>query len=300
MLSARVILLAVLVAVNVTAIIVWITVWMRRQVQGRPTWADGAIGYVTSFLDTLGIGSYAQITAVFKLRGRPDDELIPGTLNVGSFVASFVGSLLFFTAFGVEPVLLASMVISSGVGAWVGSGLVSRMPRRVIQVFMGIALLIAAFFFGMTALHVLPPSGTAMGLSGWRFVVAVLANGVFGALMCIGIGNYAPSMVLLGLLGMHPIAAYPIMFLSDGVLIPVASLGFLRSKRFSHGCAVGLACGGVLGVLCAFPLVELISKHLTWMRWLVIVVIVYAAVSMLRSARAIAVTSSPEETSGAS
>jgi len=151
---------------------------------------------------------------------------------------------------------------------------------------MGVALLIAAFFFGMTALDVLPPSGAAMGLSGWRFVVAVVINGVFGALMCIGIGNYAPSMVLLGLLGMHPIAAYPIMFLSDGVLIPVASLGFLRSKRFSHGSAVGVAVGGVLGVLCAFPLVQMISKHLTLMRWLVVVVIVYAAVSMLRSARA--------------
>jgi uncharacterized membrane protein YfcA len=286
MLTARVILLAVLVVVNVTAIVGWITVWMRRRVHGRPEWIDGVIGYVTSFLDTLGIGSYAQITAVFKLRGRPDDALIPGTLNVGSFVPSFLGSLLFFGAFGVEPVLLASMVISAGVGAWLGSGLVSRMSRRVIQLFMGVALLIAAFFFGMTALDVLPPSGAAMGLSGWRFVVAVLANGVFGALMCIGIGNYAPSMVLLGLLGMHPIAAYPIMFLSDGVLIPVAGLGFLRSKRFSHGCAVGLALGGVLGVLCAFPLVQLISKHLSLMRWVVIVVIIYAAVSMLRSARA--------------
>jgi uncharacterized membrane protein YfcA len=286
MLTARVILLAVLMIVNVAAIARWIADWRRGRLHGRPTWTDGLIGYVTSFLDTLGIGSYAQITAVCKLRGRPDDELIPGTLNVGSFVPSFLGSLLFFGAFGVEPVLLASMVISAGVGAWLGSGVVSRMPRRAIQLFMGIALLVAAFFFGMTALDVLPPSGAALGLSGWRFAVAVLANGLFGALMCIGIGNYAPSMVLLGLLGMHPIAAYPIMFLSDGVLIPVASLGFLRSKRFSHGCAVGITCGGILGVLCAFPLVQLISKHLTLMRWLVVAVIIYAAISMLRSARA--------------
>jgi uncharacterized membrane protein YfcA len=285
LLNARIILLAVLVVVNLTAIVAWIAVWMRRRVHGRATWTDGVIGYVTSFLDTLGIGSYAQITAAFKLRGRPDDEMIPGTLNVGSFIPSFLGSLLFFGAFGVDPVLLASMVISAGIGAWLGSGIVSRMPRRAIQVFMGVALLIAAFFFGMTALNVLPPSGAAMGLSGWRFAVAVLANGVFGALMCVGIGNYAPSMVLLGLLGMHPIAAYPIMFLSDGVLIPVASLGFLRSKRFSHSCAVGLSLGGILGVLCAFPLVELIASHLFLMRWMVIVVIIYAAVSMLRSAR---------------
>lgn len=285
MLTARVVLYTVLVAVNVAAIIGWVVVSRRRRERGKPTWVDGIIGFVANFLDTLGIGSYAQITALFKLRGSPDDALIPGTLNVGSNVPSFLGSMLFFGAIAVDPVLLASMVISSGIGAWVGAGLVSRMPRRRIQVFMGVALLVAAGFFLMTALGVLPPAGTAMALSGWRFAVAVVANFVFGALMCIGIGNYAPSMVLLGLLGMHPIAAYPIMIGSDGVLIPVAALGFLKSGRYSHSCALGLTLGGLAGTLCAFPLVSRIAEHLTLMRWLVIVVIIYAAVSMLRASR---------------
>ena len=284
--DSQVVLYTVLVLVNVTAMLVWIAVARQRQLRERASWADGVIGAVTNFLDTFGIGSYAQITALFKLRGRPADELIPGTLNVGSTLPSFVGSLLFFGAIAVEPVLLASMVVSSGAGAWMGAGVVSRLPRRRIQLFMGVALIIAAIFFAMTALGVLPPSGTAMGLSGWRFLVAVLANFAFGALMCIGIGNYAPSMVLLGLLGMHPIAAYPIMIGSDGVLIPVASLGFLRSGRFAHGVAVGLTLGGLAGTLLAFPLVKTIGEHLAVMRWLVIVVILYAAVSMLRSAHA--------------
>ena len=90
--TARVLLYTVLVFVNVAAIIAWIVVSKQRHLRERPTWADGVIGYVTSFLDTLGIGSYAQITALFKLRGRPADELIPGTLNVGSTVPSFLGS----------------------------------------------------------------------------------------------------------------------------------------------------------------------------------------------------------------
>jgi len=232
MLTARVVLYTVLGAVNIAAIIAWAWITKRRRLRERAEWSDFIIGGVTNFLDNLGIGSYAQITALFKLRGRPADELIPGTLNVGSSVPSFVGSLLFVTAIAVEPVLLASMVISSGLGAWFGAGVVSRMPRRAIQLGMGGALLVAACFFAMTALGVLPPSGTAMGLTGWRFALAVAANFALGALMCIGIGNYAPSMVLLGLLGMHPIAAYPIMIGSDGVLIPVATLGFLRSGRF--------------------------------------------------------------------
>lgn len=286
MLNAKVILYTVLVTVNVAAVAAWIAVSRRRRMHERPSVSDVLIGVVTCFLDTLGIGSYAQITALCKLRGRPPDELIPGTLNVASAVPVFLSSLFYVGAIAVEPTLLASMVISSGFGAWIGAGVVSRMPRRAIQLVMGFALLIAAGFFAMSALGALAPAGAAMGLSGWRFGVAVAANFVLGALMCIGIGNYAPSMVLLGLLGMHPIAAYPIMIASDGVLIPVATLGFLRSGRFSPGCALGITLGGVVGVLLALSLVKQIAGHLTAMRWLVIGVVLYAAVSMLRSARA--------------
>ena len=186
---------------------------------------------------------------------------------------------------GVEPTLLMAMVISAGAGAWIGAGIVSRMRRRVIQVSMGVALLLAAGFFTMTNLGVIPPTGSAMGLAGWRFALAVVANFVLGALMCVGIGNYAPSMALLAFLGMHPIAAFPIMFASDGVLIPVASLGFLRSGRFAPAVAVGLTLGGIVGTIAAFPLVKTLGQHLTLMRWVVTVVIGYAAIAMLRSAR---------------
>jgi uncharacterized membrane protein YfcA len=283
--KARILIYVAVTVVNAVSIAVWIWTAKRRQLRDRPTAADGVIGFVANFLDTLGIGSYAQITALFKLRGRPADELIPGTLNVGSTIPTFLSTVWFVSTVTVDPVLLACMVASAGAGAWLGAGVVSRMSRRRIQLFMGTALLIAACFFIMNNLGVSGPTGTALDLAGWRFGLAVAVNFVLGALMCVGIGNYAPSMVLLALLGMHPIAAYPIMMASDGVLIPVASLGFLKSGRFAHGPAVGLIAGGVVGVLCALPLVNAISSHLSLMRWFVTVVIIYAAVSMLRSAR---------------
>ena len=285
MVSAQVVLYASLVVVNLAFIYAWITEAGRRKSQQRPRRGDIAIGVGTNFLDTLGIGSYAQITALFKLRGYPQDDLIPGTLNVGNTIPQLVSTLLFITAISVEPVLLTCMVLSAGAGAWIGAGIVSRMRQRTIQLFMGVALLIAACFFIMTNVGILPPTGTAMGLAGWRFVVAVGANFILGALMCVGIGNYAPTMALLALLGMHPIAVYPIMIGSDGVLIPVASLGFLKSGRFAPGVALGLTLGGVFGTLLAFPLIKTLGDHLTALRWAVIVVIVYAALSMLRSAR---------------
>ena len=283
--ATKVGLLTVLVLVNIAFVIGWVWAARRYRLSERPGLADIAIGVVTDFLDTLGIGTFAPTTALFKFRGAPADELIPGTLNVGHNSSAFLETVLFVTAVTVEPVLLACMVGSAAAGAWLGAGLVSRLPRRTIQLFMGVALLVAAFFFILKNLGALEVAGgTAFALGGWRFALAVGVSFVLGALMCIGIGNYAPLMIMLALLGMHPLAAFPIMMASDGILQPVASLGFFRSGRFAHGPSLGLIIGGVVGVLIAFYIV----KHLplTAMRWLVIVVVSYAAVSMLRSARA--------------
>jgi uncharacterized membrane protein YfcA len=289
--------LVALVLVNIAFVIGWIWARRRYRLSGRPGPVDIAIGCITTFFDTLGIGSFAPTTALFKLRGRPADELIPGTLNVGLNAAAFLETVLFVTAVTVQPILLVCMVATATTGAWLGAGVVSRMPRRSIQRFMGVALLIAAFFFAMRNVHelsvrhghiasfldIFPPGGEAFALAGWRFVVAVAVSFVLGALMCIGIGNYAPLMILLALLGMHPLAAFPIMMASDGLLQPVASLGFFRSGRFAHVSALGLTLGSIVGVLVAFYIVK--QLPLTIMRWLVTVVVTYAAVSMLRSSR---------------
>ena len=205
-------------------------------------------------------------------------------MNVGNALGIIISAALFITTFQVDPTLLLAMVVSAGAGAWIGAGIVSRLPRRVIQISMGAALLVAAAFFAMSNLGLTPAGGSAMALTGWRFVIAVAANFVLGALMCVGIGNYAPCMALLALLGMNPIAAYPIMIASDGVLIPVASVAFVRSGRFSPAVAVGLTLGGIVGTLAAFPFVRVLSDHLTLLRWAVTAIITYAAIAMLRSA----------------
>src|SRR5579864_4413120 len=106
MAPALIILYACLLLVNVAFVIAWITATRRRRFSGRPTVGDLAIGCGTTFLDNLGIGNYAQITALFKLRGHPADELIPGTLNVGNAIPSGISTVLFAAAFKVEPVLL--------------------------------------------------------------------------------------------------------------------------------------------------------------------------------------------------
>jgi uncharacterized membrane protein YfcA len=256
----------------------------RRSTQVRwPKPIELLIGLVTDFFDTLGIGSFAPTTAIYKLRRMVPDELIPGTLNVGHTPSAIAESLIFVTAIVVDPILLVTMIMSAAAGAWLGAGVVARLPRRAIQIAMGVALLIAGTVFTLVNLHALPGGGTAMSLAGWKFGLAVGINFILGALMSVGIGLYAPCMITLALLGMHPLAAFPIMMGACALLQPVASLRFFQTGRFAWGPSLGLAFGGVVGVLIAAYIVTK-TLDLTKLRWLVIVVIAYASFSMLRSA----------------
>lgn len=277
-------LLLLLAAVAVANLAFWVAWWRaRRHFPGRKraTPLEVLIGFGVSFLDALGIGSFAPTTAILKLRGDPPDELIPGTLNVGLTAPAAVEVLIFVTTVAVSPVLLTAMVASSSLGAWLGAGVVSRLPRRAIQLVMGAALFIASCVFAATNLKLLPGGGTALFLVGWKFVLAVSVNFVLGALMSAGIGLYAPCMIMLALLGLNPLSAFPIMMGSCGLLQPIASLKFFRTHRFAFGTSVGLAIGGIGGVLVAVYLVR--QLQVESLRWLVFGVVLYAATSMLRS-----------------
>jgi uncharacterized membrane protein YfcA len=243
-----------------------------------------AIGFVTNFFDTLGIGSFATTTSLFKFLRFVPDERIPGTLNVGHALPTVVEAAIFIGIIAVDPRTLIALILASMAGAWLGAGLVARLPRRSVQIGMAVALLAAAALFVASNLKgsQFGLGGTSLSLSGSRFLIGIAVSFCLGALMTIGIGLYAPCMIMVGLLGMNPVAAFPIMMGSCAFLMPIASLRFIRFDAFSMRAALGLTLGGIPGVLIAAYLVK--SLPLSAVRWLVVAVVVYAAVVMLRSA----------------
>ncbi|MFL6604262.1 MAG: sulfite exporter TauE/SafE family protein [Steroidobacteraceae bacterium] len=245
--------------------------------------ADGAIGFVANFFDTLGIGSFATTTAMFKFRRKPSDEQIPGTLNVGNALPTVSEALIFITAVTVDLTTLISMIAAAVLGAWLGVGVVARLPRRAIQVGMGVALLISAFLFLTRNLGWMPGGGEAVGLHDGRLLFAISVNFVLGALMMLGVGLYAPCLILVSLLGMNPLAAFPIMMGACAFLMPIGGARFIQVNRYSLRSALGLTLGGIPGVLAAAFIVK--SLPMTWLRWLVTFVVLYAALLMLHSAR---------------
>jgi uncharacterized membrane protein YfcA len=261
----------------------WFVIERRRSAARRPRATDALIGFLTNFFDTLGIGSFAPTTAIFKLLRRMPDEEIPGTLNVGHALPTITQALIFVAVVKVDGATLVGMIASAVVGAFLGVGVVSRLPRRAIQIGMGVALLLAALLFLAKNLDLMPGGGEAAGLSGGTLVFAIAANAALGALMMLGLGLYAPCLLLVSLLGMNPLAGFPIMMGSCALLMPAGGTRFITSGRYNPGAALGLTLGGIPGVLVAAYLVK--SMPIVWLRWLVLVVVLYAATQMLMSAR---------------
>jgi len=281
--SAKTILFAALGLVTVVFVAAWIRAARKERRSGPPGPLGLAIGFVTNFFDTLGIGSFAPTTSIFKLKGLVPDERIPGTLNVGHALPTIAQAFIFIAIVEVEMATLAGMIAASVAGAWLGAGVVASWPRRTVQIGMGLALLAAATFFAMTNLGLFPGGGDALGLRSPLLWAGLVGNFALGALMTLGIGLYAPCMILVALLGMNPRAAFPIMMGSCAFLMPIGGLRFLARGSYSFRAAMALTIGGIPAVLIAAFLIK--SLPLTWLRWLVFAVVLYTAFAMLRSAR---------------
>jgi len=279
--SAKAALFVVLAAVTVAFCVFWYR-HARAKWDGWPTPVQLFIGAVTDFFDTLGIGSFATTSSMFKLGRVVDDARIPGTLNVGHTVPTFVQAFIFIAVIEVDMATLVLMIAAAVAGAWLGAGFVSRWPKRRIQIGMGVLLFVAAGIIVARLTQFMPGGGDAVGLTGTRLAIGIAGNFVLGALMTLGIGLYAPCMILVAFLGMHDKAAFPIMMGSCAFLMPAASVRFVRSERYDLRAALGLAIAGTPAALIAGKIVK--DLPLYAVKWLVVVVVVYTAVAMLFSA----------------
>jgi uncharacterized membrane protein YfcA len=268
----------------------FVTVWVleaRRNPDtpdpGVPNAERIAVGFFANFFDALGIGSFATSTTYFRLRKLVRDELIPGTLNVGYCLPTITQAFIGITLIEVDPLTLVLMIVTAVAGAWIGADVVSRMPRRAIQVGMGLALLIAAGFMLAKVTGLMPSSGAGtLDMHGWRLAAGLAGSFFLGTIMPLGIGYYAPCMVLVSMLGMSPRASFPIMMGACAFLMPVASAQFVRKKKYSLRTAAGMAMGGIFGSALALLVVK--NMNLQTVMWLVTVVVVYTGVSLLRCA----------------
>lgn len=268
------------------AILLFGFVLIRSAIARRaiPNPEAAVLGAVVCFFDTLGIGSFAPTTAWFKFRRMVPDRLIPPTMLVGLTPPSMAEAVIFLVLLGVmvDPVLLVGCVLALLMGGLLGVPLVTRARVWIVQLVVGIALVLAAAAYTMTNLNLMPGGGTAASLPPTLMIVAIAANFVIGILLNFGVGNYAPTLVMLSLMGMDPRLCFPIMAGGAALTGAAASVRHVQIGQIDLRIVVGLAIGGIPAVLVAAFIVK--SMPLELLRWLVIVVVLYAAAVMLHAA----------------
>jgi uncharacterized membrane protein YfcA len=243
-----------------------------------------ALGAITNFFDTLGVGSFAPTMAWFKFRQLVPDRLIPSTMLVGHTLPAVAQAIIFLILLGVlvDPALLIGCVLALLMGGLLGVSLVIRAKVWVVQLVVGFALILAAIMYALTNLHLMPGGGTATGLPMPLMTIAIAANFLFGILLNFGIGNYAPTLVMLSLMGMDPRLSFPIMAAGAALTATGASVRYIAIGEIDLRIATGIALGGIPAVLVAAFIVKSMSLEL--LRWLVVCVVLYAALVMLKAA----------------
>ncbi len=241
------------------------------------------IGFITDFLDAIGVGSFATTTAILKFDKKVSvpDKLLPGTLNVAHALPMVAQALMSLTAIEIDIFTLICMIVAAVAGSWVGAGVISKLPEKKVQLTMGIALLGTAGLLIAKQLEIMPAGGDAIGLEGTKLMIGVAGNFVLGALMTAGIGLYAPCMAMVALLGMNPKAAFPIMMGSCAFVGPIACTKFVKEGAYVREVAMGITLGGIVGSVLAILFVTNLPVY--WLNWLVVAVVLYTAVTMFKA-----------------
>lgn len=272
-------LVVIAICTVVFSVFLFARAWHSRT---RPGGEAIAIGAVANFFDALGVGSFAPSTAYLRFRRLVPDELIPATMIAGYTLPTLVEALVYTGSVAVDPALLVGGLAASALGSVVGVRVASRLPVRAIRLTMGIGLLIAATLYAIAILGLTPGGGTATGLAPAALVAALAALFVFGVLIHLGVGNFAPTLVLFGLLGLDPRAAFPVMMAGAAFILLAGAFGVLRQRPVNLGMVLGMGLGGVPAVLVAAYIVK--SLPLGVLQWGVVAIVVYAGATILTTA----------------
>lgn len=257
--------------------------WNNIKNEPGNVFVSGAIGGISYFFDTLGIGSYATSTPMLRMTKQVPDRTLPGTLNVTCVLPTLIEAFIFISIIQVDYITLICMVTAASIGAWLGAGVVAKLSEQKIRVGMAVALLITATFMLAKQLHLVPldTAGT-IGLEGYKLIIAVAGSAIIGIVTTVGIGTFAPFLALSLLLGMSTRAVFPIMMSATALASGVAGIKFIKVGAYDRKVTLAMTIVALFGVVLAAFLVK--SLPLNTLTWIVVGVIYYSAISLLYSA----------------
>lgn len=279
------IILILVVAVNGIFAIMFIRDLIKHKHEtmkepGNPI-AMAVVSFFLFLLSTFGISDFAIGAAIYPKLKWCSTKKLPGTLNTECVIPVAVMALVYISSINVGLATLIIPIVAQVIGAYISPQFVVKLPADTIKKFVATGLFIAAALILAGKIGIYPSGGDATELVGAKLVLLGAMSLVYGALNNIGIGSYALTMATVYTLGLNPCVAFPIMMGACTFSVPVGSMQFIKLDGYSRKITLFTSIFGVMGVLVAAFVITSLDTY--WLQWVLIVVILYSAISMMLS-----------------
>lgn len=240
-------------------------------------------GIVAFIFDTIGVGSFAVSIALAKQFKTFEDHELPAVLNIIQVLPGAIEAVLFLKFVFVDTLTLIVLILGTCIGGVIGVYRVTMLNQQKIRLLMLVCFPCMMILLLCENYHWLPIGGEEVGLRGFPLLIGFIGLCFAGMLTAAGIGLFALTQVILFLLGMSPIVAFPIMTAAAALQQPISACLFLKRSKVPLIKCVWIMMGGILGVLCAMPFISLFTMH--QLRNLLIMVLAYNAIKLYISYR---------------
>jgi uncharacterized membrane protein YfcA len=240
------------------------------------------VGFIANFFDTLGIGSFATIVAMRNLFDiMPDDVKLIGTMNVQALITSLIQTLIFLQLFKIDINLLIITIVMITIGGYISSKIATYIKPIYVHLIMLLAFILTGGLLLLSQLHLLPIYRSDFTIHGWRLIAFAIFMLFAGMLPAFGVGYYSIVRTSIFLFGLSPVVGFPIMSSASSFQMPVNSAVFIHNKKFYFKSTLILAVSGIIGVLLAAPIIDLLNPH--DLRWWLLIVIFYNIITLIKN-----------------
>jgi uncharacterized membrane protein YfcA len=239
---------------------------------------SGVLSYIS---DTIGVGSFAVSIAIARFFRLVKDAELPGFINAVQVIPGAVEAVLFLGVIHVDAVTFITLIIGTSIGGFIGGIYASKVDAVKIRLIMIFAFIVVILLLLANLNHIIPVGGNMVSLCGIKLIVGFCGMFCAGFLVCFGVGSYALIQSVLFVLGMSPLAAFPIMTSAAAIQQPITTFAFIYAGKIPYKKILIMSFFGIIGVFIGFQMISTLST--TQLHSLLVLVLSYNTVSLIRS-----------------
>lgn len=254
----------------------------KEQLSLRSKLQTASSGFAANFFDTFGVGSFSSYFALRNLFGlMPDTKRYNGTLVVQATLPTMLQSILFLQLVKIDSLTLVVSCVAIALGGVVSGYFVKYVSKGTIYNVMLVTFAVTAIILILSNMNMLNVGGDLSQVRDTKLIILGVIMFLAGCLPAFGVGYYSIVLVVIFLLGLSPVVAYPIMTTASAVQMPMTAVPMIKNRQFYSLSALILAIMGCVAVFIAAPIISSIDSSM--LKWILLVVLIYNIFMLIKA-----------------